>query len=166
MECFSHFGYDGTSISQIAKQAGVAKGLIYTHFPSKEAMLLQLIESGFKQLEAGFESLMPMETKAHFEKFVRMNIAMLEEEPAFWKLYFGTLFQPSVLEIMKAHFGDFLTPYIMMFSHYYTCQGYDMPETRARSLIAYLDGMGMHILFLPEGIDKESIIQLTIEKFS
>jgi AcrR family transcriptional regulator len=33
-------GYDGTSLSEVASQAGVARSAIYNYFPNKEALLL------------------------------------------------------------------------------------------------------------------------------
>jgi len=38
-ELFAERGYGGTRISDIARAAGVAKGLLYWYFPSKEALL-------------------------------------------------------------------------------------------------------------------------------
>jgi AcrR family transcriptional regulator len=35
---FAHFGFDKTSIDEIARQAGVSKGAVYLHWPSKDAL--------------------------------------------------------------------------------------------------------------------------------
>ena len=43
MKLFSEDGFQSTSISSIAKEAGVSKGLIYTYFESKEELLRFLI---------------------------------------------------------------------------------------------------------------------------
>lgn len=42
---FATYGYHGTSIKQIARQAGLSYGLVYHYFPSKEALFRQLIDS-------------------------------------------------------------------------------------------------------------------------
>ena len=42
-ELFSTMGYWGTSISKIAKEAGVSKGLMYNYFTSKEHLLKAVI---------------------------------------------------------------------------------------------------------------------------
>lgn len=44
-ELFSMFGYDGTSVDQIALSAGVKKPLVFHYFPSKQAILLELMGS-------------------------------------------------------------------------------------------------------------------------
>lgn len=38
-----HYGYDKTTVSDIARQAGVSKGTIYLHFDSKEALFEALL---------------------------------------------------------------------------------------------------------------------------
>ncbi len=63
-DLFSEQGFSETSIDQIARRAGVAKGTFYLYFPDKEALLNQVIfkcssrifkeamqESRFKQLD-------------------------------------------------------------------------------------------------------------------
>lgn len=38
-----HYGYDKTTVSDIAREAGISKGAIYLHFESKEALFENLI---------------------------------------------------------------------------------------------------------------------------
>ncbi len=40
---FTHFGYDKTAVSDIAREAGISKGAIYLHFKSKDELLEALI---------------------------------------------------------------------------------------------------------------------------
>jgi len=40
---FESVGYRGTGVAQIARDAGIAAGTIYRHFPSKEALLLRVV---------------------------------------------------------------------------------------------------------------------------
>ena len=42
-ELFVHYGYDKTTVSDIARQAGISKGAIYLHFKSKDDLLEGLI---------------------------------------------------------------------------------------------------------------------------
>lgn len=41
---FSRLGYRGARMEDVAEEAGVAKGLLYQHFPSKEALFRALME--------------------------------------------------------------------------------------------------------------------------
>ena len=40
---FVHYGFDKTTVSDIAKQAGISKGAIYLHFDSKDALFEALL---------------------------------------------------------------------------------------------------------------------------
>ena len=42
-ELFVYYGYDKTTVSDIAREAGISKGAIYLHFASKEALFEALI---------------------------------------------------------------------------------------------------------------------------
>lgn len=44
-ELFAHAGFEATSIDDIAARAGVAKGAVYHHFRSKEAVFIAVLEA-------------------------------------------------------------------------------------------------------------------------
>ncbi|MFB7468880.1 ScbR family autoregulator-binding transcription factor [Streptomyces sp. NPDC056224] len=48
---FDHSGFDGTSLSDVVKHAGVTKGALYFHFPSKEALARTLMDEQFQVAE-------------------------------------------------------------------------------------------------------------------
>ncbi len=55
--CFADKGYYGTSIDDIAAQAGLSKGAIYHHFQSKREILLFLFEEWSADLLARWRSI-------------------------------------------------------------------------------------------------------------
>jgi AcrR family transcriptional regulator len=42
--CFARDGYDGTGVAEICKAAAVSKGALYHHFPSKQAIFVEMFE--------------------------------------------------------------------------------------------------------------------------
>jgi TetR/AcrR family acrAB operon transcriptional repressor len=48
-ELLVHYGYDKTTVSDIAQAAGISKGAIYLHYNSKEALLESLLGREMKQ---------------------------------------------------------------------------------------------------------------------
>ena len=52
-ENFVAHGYEGASLSVIAEHVGIRKASIYTHFDSKDALFLELLETAF-QLESEY----------------------------------------------------------------------------------------------------------------
>ncbi len=49
-ELFSEKGFHETTVEEIAKEAGVAKGTVYIYFDSKEQIFEQVVKSGFTEL--------------------------------------------------------------------------------------------------------------------
>ncbi len=49
--CFSALGYDGTGVAEICRQAGVSKGAFYHHFPTKQAIFLELLNRWLEGLD-------------------------------------------------------------------------------------------------------------------
>ena len=45
VECFASSGYDAAGVAEICRRAGVSKGAFYHHFPSKQALFLELLDT-------------------------------------------------------------------------------------------------------------------------
>lgn len=50
LELFAQHSYDAISIDEIAKRAGVSKGLLYHYYPSKRAFYVAAVEEAARQL--------------------------------------------------------------------------------------------------------------------
>jgi len=58
---FSKTGYDATGVAEICQAAGVSKGAFYHHFPTKQAVFMELLNIYLNGIETGF-NLMRQET--------------------------------------------------------------------------------------------------------
>ncbi|MFB9465667.1 ScbR family autoregulator-binding transcription factor [Streptomyces cinereospinus] len=56
---FDATGFGGTSLSDVAQQAGVTKGALYFHFSSKEALARTLVDEQFESTDLTAGELMP-----------------------------------------------------------------------------------------------------------
>ena len=52
LEAFARYGYDATAVAEICRRAGVTKGGFYHHFPSKQAVFLEMLERWLEGIDA------------------------------------------------------------------------------------------------------------------
>ena len=77
-----HYGYDKTTVNDIAREAGVAKGTIYLHFDSKEALFDVLIMHEFQIYGVEMmERLQADETLWSFVGMYRIALGLIAEKP-------------------------------------------------------------------------------------
>jgi len=55
-ELFSEKGFHGTSVQDVATRAGMTKGAVYFHFPSKDILALAVVEEHYTRWPAILES--------------------------------------------------------------------------------------------------------------
>ena len=105
LELFANEGYHTTSISKIAKKAGISKGLMYNYFESKEDLLKQITLNGIQEiLEAFNPNKDGVLTKEEFIFFIKSSVIMVKGQMNFWKLYFSLMAQPQVLMALGEDF--------------------------------------------------------------
>jgi len=56
IECFSKYGYDGTSVEMICKSAGVSKGSFFYYFPTKHSLFLEILNFWLKDVDEVMEN--------------------------------------------------------------------------------------------------------------
>ena len=99
LEHFANEGYYRTTISHIARHAGISKGLMYNYFESKEALLRAIVHKSvneiYHNLDIDRDGYLSNE---EFEIFIRMIDKMLKEKKYFWRLFFQLLAQNDVRE--------------------------------------------------------------------
>jgi AcrR family transcriptional regulator len=60
LKLFAAHGFDGTSTRQIAKEAGIAEGLIFHYFPTKASLLTAILEDRLEGRRAFRSELRPL----------------------------------------------------------------------------------------------------------
>jgi AcrR family transcriptional regulator len=89
---FAEIGYEAASVGRIARAAGVARTVLYDHFPSKLALFTELLategEVLLAYMSAALESAGSVEDRwrATFDAFFRF----VEDQPLAWRLLYPT----------------------------------------------------------------------------
>lgn len=55
---FAQYGYAACNVSNIARNAGISIGSLYSYFASKEALFLTIVQNGVEEIKEAFETLL------------------------------------------------------------------------------------------------------------
>lgn len=99
---FADKGFHASSISMIAKEAGISKGLMYNYFESKEALLQEIMD----EITIDVMNLMNPDhddeiTSQEMEDFFSLILELMRKNNEHWKLYFQISLQKDVFEILQ-----------------------------------------------------------------
>ena len=82
---FVECGLGGTTIAQIAQKAGIAKGSVYTHFKSKQAIVIALMQGLIDRGRSGLNAIIADESctgQARLEAYIAQELSLMNEERA------------------------------------------------------------------------------------
>ena len=167
LKLFARDGYYTTSISKIASEANISKGLIYNYYESKEQLLKDIIFSGMKKLtglaDPDHDGIMTGEELLNMLNIIK---DMFQRDRRFWTLYFSILPQPSVMKIVKDEIDEMYKNMVGMFTEYFRREGYDDPEAEAQILVSLLDGISFSYLYKPHSYPIDKVINRIIQLYS
>ncbi len=92
---FTRRGFDGTAMSDVARQAGVGVGTLYHHFPDKRTLLLDLVDAwgdrvaAERRTEESFETLLGEDPHASIHRGLRDSYERLKRKPPLYLLVLG-----------------------------------------------------------------------------
>lgn len=93
---FLRSGYQGTSMDEIAAQAGVSKQTVYTHFADKEQLFTELVRGNTGRAGAFIESITALEATDDLER----DLGELARR------YITSVIQPGVLQLRRLVIGE------------------------------------------------------------
>ena len=166
LEVFAGDGYHAASVSKIAKNAKISKGLMYNYFKSKEQLLKELLLSGMSEVMSLFTQNQESGlTEEELKIFITNSFRLFKENINFWRLYFSVLLQNEVLKLIFKEFMEMLMPFFKTLTDYYERKGVEKPLAHAYLLASTLDGVGMSYINDPDNYPIDDIEQIIIEKF-
>lgn len=162
LELFANDGYHVTSISKIARKAGISKGLMYNYFKSKEDLLSSIFHDIMKRIMDILdpdhdEVITPEEAEAFFDRFFNILI----ENPREWRLYYQLSVQKDVMDLlMKESMDSKIQHNQQMIINFFAKQNFRDPELAILMFSSVFKGFTMMYAFAPEMFSKE-----LLEKF-
>jgi len=159
LRLFAERGFYVTTVSAIAKEAGVSKGLMYNYFESKDEILLVL----FEQFITLVSSLLDPDnndeiTNEEMEAFFMHLTRTMSKDRDYWKLYFQLSMQTEVLELLRAKIssGKMLVRYVQLIYKYFADR---FPDPKQQMLLFsfILKGFSLQYVLTPESVPDEEI---------
>jgi len=165
---FAAEGYHRTTISHIAKHAGISKGLMYNYYESKEHLLEAIVHRSvneiYHHLDLDQDGIL---SEIEFEQFIRNINSLLKENREFWRLMMQMMIQNEVREMILKAFpatgslthpghepGDHLYPekVVQLFSGYFSQKkdsltGNSDPETEMEMFFSTLKGWAVKVIY-------------------
>ena len=163
LELFADDGYHTTSISKIAKKAGISKGLMYNYFESKKDLLKAIIFHGIESLTQHFDSNhYGILTQEELLQFISQAIKTIKEHIVYYRLYFSLMVQAPVLKLYEKELWAMFEPMMKMLYDYFEREGYENPQAEVFFFQSLLDGVGMTYVSDPnnypiDGVEKKII---------
>lgn len=164
LELFASEGYSHCSISQLARHAGISKGLMYNYFESKEALLIAIIEDGMQEIMYMIDPNMDgILEPGEVEGFIRDTFRTMRENTPFWTLFVGVVMQPGVKEFLAGKpFNNIMERFSPKLLAYFETMGFEDPMLEMLTLSAMIEGYGVLLVYLypEEEIPEETINKL------
>lgn len=163
LELFAQGGFHSTSISQIAKKAGISKGLTYNYFESKNDILTEILESCSNEIYSNFDlNKDGILNDEEFYYFIRKTFQLIHENQRFWKLYTSVILQTNILEEENETLGNKIKPVQSILLEYIVSKGSSDPEGDLIVITTLLKGVAISIIsseFFPYKPLEEKIIK-------
>ena len=150
MELFAEKGFQGASMSLLAKKAGISKGLAYNYFSNKEQLVKEVIHHGLIKMFGSFSLPEGVFTEDDMDNLINENFDLLDESPRYWQLYFSVIMQPKIMKMTIESIMQIVMPIMEKFAGYFKNKGYEDFEKEAFFIGSLLDGISLNYLYNKE----------------
>lgn len=166
-ELFGTQGYHSTSISAIAKKAGVAKGLIYNYFDTKEDLMVGIFQMGMKEGESILTEIMAQpDAKSKLKYILDFSFEYFVKQEHESRLITSIAVQLESFPKMKEMVVGKYRGLMPMMVGFLTELNIDHPEEEASIIAALLDGIGLQYLVLGDAMDLNAIKQQLYRRYN
>lgn len=161
----SRQGYESTSISQIATEAGVSKGLLYNYFDSKEDLLQKLVERAFQQGDDVLENLISKDPAGTLKNIFQWFFREMKERPDHWKMMTELTFKIEKFQFIHDMASLKMKGYIGFIESLLRQLGFEDPIGESRLLAALFDGIAVQYMVVRDEYPLDEVEKYLIDKY-
>ncbi|MCP3933351.1 MAG: TetR/AcrR family transcriptional regulator [Bacteroidetes bacterium] len=168
LDLFAHNGFHNTSISAIAKAAGISKGLIYNYFESKEDLLHKIIEEAVDEGEKFTAYIFKNigDPYLQLKEIVEISIQAVTSNLEYWKLLTALALQTEVLSELKQVLMQKQIDVFETMEGIFRNMNVEDPKKEAYFFGALLDGLFLHYISMIDSYPLEEMKEFIINKYS
>ena len=158
-------GYDSTCIAQIAKEAGVSKGLMYNYFHSKEDLLKALIDRTLRDGEKIMEGVFSDDPAETLENVFKWYFNELRNNLSEWKFISEIMLRADTFSFVKDFVSVKLEEYTKLFSTLLQELEFENPIEEAYVIGGLFDGIGFQCLVVGDDYPIDQMEKYLISKY-
>lgn len=149
LRLFAREGYEYCTISLLAENTGISKGLMYNYFSSKQELLATIIEEGLIEIMSLFDpdhdGVLQSE---ELVDFIRKVFAAMREQQEFWTLFITLILQPGVRDHLKDKpLISYMEYFTSMLIEYFKKKGFEDPYLEMLTLSSLIEGFGVLLIY-------------------
>ena len=154
---FAEHGYEYTSVRMIAQAAGIAQGLLYNYFASKEALLQAIFERSMADVRRSFTAAEAGAPGEQIERLVRASFAIVRANLPFWRISYAVRAQPAVLAGLGGALPAWIASIRQTVERYARQAGAPNPAVAGAILFALIDGAAQHYALEPDSYPLDAV---------
>lgn len=164
LNLFGTYGFDGTSIRMIAKEAGVSLGLMYNYYEGKEGLIKSIFESNTTAFSREFETI-PLGQTLDFKLLLDGIFSIIDSRRSFWRLVYSIKMQEPLNELLSKDLLKVQQAFIEEIKK--VLKKYKLSNLNIEAYLLYsvLDGV-IHNYLADRNFPREEILKLLIFKYS
>jgi AcrR family transcriptional regulator len=151
LELFAKHGYSATTTEQIATKARISKGLIFTHFHTKQDILFTILDEEIELVMPRFFS--DDDARPAWERFTTLIDAwlkMIKEQPLYLRLSLQLSLDDEYRKLMKKKGKQYFEAMFGPLTRLITELGSDSPQLDCFLLMLTFDGIVANYTVAPE----------------
>jgi len=172
LELFAKRGYSATTTEEIARLAGISKGLIFNHFGTKQDILLAIFDEQFERIMPRFfQDSDSRPAKERLLTLIDAWLAFIKTDPLLVRLSLHLNLDDEYRKLLKnkktiSYFENFITQMTTMLKE----AGSDRPQLDTYVLMFMFDGIVANYTVAPElfPIDaiKDHLVDMIVSRWN
>lgn len=163
LSVFARAGYSRATVREVAREAGVAQGLLYNYYRSKQDLLVAVFRRSAADvatsLAAADVDASPTERLA---RLVHAAFAGVRDHLDFWRLLYAIRHQAEIVAALDPALPAWTQGVLATLERLLRDAGHDDPAIGARLLFAAIDGVAQQFALDPTGYPIDAVAERLI----